>query len=166
MNNSSDQTLEEALRRLRPALTRRARAIVHNQSDTEDVVQESAARAWDARTRLHPGADPEPWLNTIVTRVAIDFARKARRDGTVVHVDFSAHHPSAEDRILESETYAAVSGAAAHLATSQRRVLFLHDYVGFTSHEIAHLDGVPYHTVRTRLRRARRSVRDRLEGVI
>jgi RNA polymerase sigma-70 factor, ECF subfamily len=163
---TTEQRLAEALLRLRPALTKRARSIVSNPSDAEDVVQESAARAWDARTRLRPGADPAPWLQAIVTRVAIDFIRKTRRDENVVYADFSAHHPSAEERLVQSEAVAAVSGAAARLATVQRRVLFLHDYAGFTSHEIAHLDGVPYHTVRTRLRRARESVRHHLEGVI
>jgi RNA polymerase sigma-70 factor, ECF subfamily len=165
-DDTSDQRLAEALRRLRPTLTKRARAIVRNYSDAEDVVQESAARAWDARARLRPGSDPGPWLSAIVRRVAIDLVRQARRYEKVVYADFSANHPSAEDRLIQSEAVAAVSGAATRLATVQRRVLFMHDYVGFTNHEIARLEGVPYHTVRTRLRRARQSVRDRLEGVI
>ena len=164
--DSTDKRIAEALLRLRPALTKRARSIVRNASDAEDVVQESAARAWDARTRLRSGTDPGPWLRAIVTRVAIDFVRKTRRDEKVLYADFSAHQRSTEDWLVQSEAVAAVRGAAADLATLQRRVLFLHDYAGFTSHEIALLDGVPYHTVRTRLHRARHAVRDRLEGVI
>jgi len=165
-DDTTDQRLAEALRRLRPTLTRRARAIVSNYSDAEDVVQESAARAWDARARLRPGSDPGPWLSAIVRRVAIDFVRHTRRNEKVVYAHFSTHSPSAEDRLVQSEAVAAVSGAATGLATVQRRVLFMHDYGGFTNHEIARLEGVPYHTVRTRLRRARQSVRERLEGVI
>lgn len=165
VNELTEQRLADTLRRLRPSLTRRARAIVSNHSDAEDVVQESAARAWNARSQLRPGADPAPWLSKIVTRVAIDFVRTSRRNGTVGYADVSAHHMPAEDRIAQSETLQAVNGAAKRLATGQRRVLFMHDYVGFTSHEIARLDGIPYHTVRTLLRRARQSVRDRLEEV-
>jgi RNA polymerase sigma-70 factor (ECF subfamily) len=166
VDDTTDERLVEALRRLRPALTKRARAIVSNFSDAEDVVQESAARAWRARARLRPGTDPGPWLSTIVRRVAIDLVRKTRRNEKVVYADFSAHHPSAEDRLVQYEAIAALSSATARLATVQRRVLVLHDYAGLTHHEIALIEGVPYHTVRTRLRRARQSVRDRLEGVI
>lgn len=166
LEDASDQRLAEALLQLRPALTKRARAIVSNASDAEDVVQEGAARAWDARARLRRGADPGPWLRAIVTRVALDFVRKTRRTENVVYAEFSTRQPSPEDRLVQSEAVAAVSGAAADLASVQRRVLFLHDYAGFTSHEIALLDDVPYHTVRTRLHRARNAVRDRLQGVI
>lgn len=166
VDDTTDERLAEALLQLRPALTKRARAIVRNHSDAEDVVQETAARAWDARARLRPDTDPGPWLSAIVRHVAIDVVRKTRRKENVVYADFSAHQPSPEDRLVQSEALAAVSGAAADLGTVQRRVLFLHDYAGFTNHEIARLEGVPYHTVRTRLRRARQSVRERLEGAI
>lgn len=162
VNDTADERLAEALRRLRPALTKRALAIVRSQSDAEDVVQESAARAWGARARLNRDSDPGPWLSAIVRRVAIDLVRETRRNEKIVHAYSSAHHPSTEDQLVESEAIAAVSGAATRLATVQRRVLFLHDYAGFTNHEIARLDGVPYHTVRTRLRRARQSVRHHL----
>jgi RNA polymerase sigma-70 factor, ECF subfamily len=162
----TEQVLAEALRSLRPALTKRAFAIIRNQADVEDVVQESAARAWDARARLRPGSDPAPWLNTIVTRVAIDFARKERRRAEALPEELSAEDAPAEDRLVQSETLAAVSNAAARLRTGQRRVLFMHDFMGFTTQEIAHLDEVPYHTVRTRLRRARQSVRSQLQGVM
>jgi RNA polymerase sigma-70 factor (ECF subfamily) len=162
----TEEALVEALLRLRPALTKRACAIIRNHDDVEDVVQESAARAWDARARLRPGSDPAPWLNTIVTRVAIDFARKERRRAAALPAELAAQESSAEDLLMQSEALAAVSGAAQRLATRQRRVLFMHDFMGFTTQEIAHLDEVPYQTVRTRLRRARLSVRSHLQGTI
>jgi len=162
----TEQVLADALWRLRPSLTKRARAIIHNRADAEDVVQESAVRAWDARARLRPGSDPAPWLNTIVTRVAIDFARKEQRHGTDLPAELSGQNLSAEDRFVQSEEFAAVNDAAQRLAIEQRRILLMHDLMGFTSHEIAHLDKIPYHTVRTRLRRARQSVRNRLQGAI
>ncbi|HEY2475920.1 MAG TPA: RNA polymerase sigma factor [Candidatus Cybelea sp.] len=162
----TEQALAEALLRLRPALAKRACAIIRNHADVEDVVQESAARAWGARDRLRPGSDPAPWLNTIVTRVAIDFVRMERRRAAALPAEFCAHDPPPEEQLLQSEAIAAVGNAAQRLATAQRRALFMHDVMGFTSHEIAHLDEIPYHTVRTRLHRARQSVRSHLQGTI
>ena len=161
---TAEDALTEALGRLRPALTRRARAIIHNQSDVEDIVQEAAARAWGARSSLRCDTDPAPWLKTIVTRVAIDYAEKERRRSTIPRQDLSpVQQPTIEEQLLQSEALSAVQTAADDLALDHRRVLVLHDFIGLTSHEIAHVEQIPYNTVRTRLRRARLSVRDRLE---
>lgn len=161
---TTEQLLAEALQRLRPALTKRARAIIRNDADVEDVVQESAARAWGARAALRPGSDPAPWLATIVTRVGIDFARKEQRREATLPAQPSAQEPSVEDRLVQFEAFAAVGNAAARLRAVHKRVLFMHDLMGFSSQEIARLDEVPYPTVRTRLRRARESVRNYLQG--
>ena len=111
-------------------------------------------RAWDARAPgCAPGSDPAPWLNTIVTRAwRIDFARKERRRAAALPAELAAQDSSAEDLLMQSEALAASQWRSAVLATRQRRVLFMHDFMGFfTTQEIAHLDEVPYQTVRTRL---------------
>jgi RNA polymerase sigma factor (sigma-70 family) len=118
------------------------------------------------RAQLRPGSDPAPWLKTIVTRVAIDFARKQRRGATALPDELCGRDSSAEELLMQSEALAAVSNAAPGLATGQRRVLFMHDVMGFTSQEIAHIGEIPYHPVRTRLRRARQSIRNHLQGTI
>lgn len=163
---TAEDSLAEALGRLRPTLTRRARAIIRNQADVEDIVQEAAVRAWGARSALRCDVDPAPWLNTIVTRVAIDYAQKERRRSSVLQRDLSpAKQPSVEDQLLQSEALGAVQTAADNLTRDHKRVLVLHDFIGLTSHEIARVEQIPYNTVRTRLRRARMSVRDRLERI-
>jgi len=163
---STEDRLAETFVRLRSRLTNRAHAIIGNRSDAEDAVQDAAVRAWQARGRLHPGSDPAPWLNTIVTRVAIDAARNRGRraessvEGPVCRID------SAENDVLRDEIRRSITTAAQRLSPSSRRVFFLHDVEGFTSHEIAALDHVPYHTVRTRLRRARTSLRNDLREAV
>src|SRR6202023_1068681 len=69
---------------------------------------------------------------------------------------------SAETAVLRQETRADIETALRHLPPTQRRTIVLHDVAGYTSHEIAALDAIPYNTVRTRLFRARRAMRDAL----
>lgn len=159
--SAAEHSLAEAFGRTRSELTNRARAIVGNRTDAEDAVQEAAVRAWQARKRFRAGADPGPWLRRIVTRTAIDLARERNRRERLgsTPVAFDA---SPEERTVRAETLTAIGGAAARLAPESRRILLLHDVAGFTSHEIAQLDNMPYHTVRTRLRRARLSLRHQL----
>jgi RNA polymerase sigma-70 factor, ECF subfamily len=167
-NKSSaiEQCLAETFRHAQPALTRRARAIVGNRSDAEDAVQEAVARAWQARDRLRHGSDPLPWLRTIVTRTAIDLARDRSRRSIAPDTDPVSLSPSAEETAVRAETLSAIDSAASRLAPESRRVLYLHDVAGMSSHEIADLDRLPYHTVRTRLRRARISLRNELKKAI
>jgi RNA polymerase sigma-70 factor, ECF subfamily len=162
----SDEAFAETLQRMQPILTRRARAIVGNRSDAEDAVQEAAFRAWRARDRLHAGADPAPWLRTIVTRTALDLARqRAHRSGLPIE-EHPVFGPSAEESMVRAEVLTTIGSAAKHLPPNSRRVFMLHDLAGFSSHEIADLDNLPYHTVRTRLRRARISLRNELKEAI
>lgn len=162
----ADEVLAEALVRMRPALTSRARAIVGNRSDAEDAVQEAAVRAWGSRRRFRTGADPAPWLKVIVTRTALDLAReRARRGEHAIH-EHARLGPSAEESMMHADVLTTIESATARLAPDSRRVLLLHDVAGYSSHEIAHLDKLPYHTVRTRLRRARISLRNELKEAI
>jgi RNA polymerase sigma-70 factor, ECF subfamily len=164
--NPADAAFAETLERLQPILTSRARAIVGNRSDAEDAVQEAAFRAWRGRDRLRVGADPAPWLKTIVTRTALDLTRRrARRSGLPIE-EHAAFGPSAEESLVRAEFLTTVGSAAEHLPPDSRRVFMLHDLAGFSSHEIAHLDNLPYNTVRTRLRRARISLRNELKEAI
>jgi RNA polymerase sigma-70 factor (ECF subfamily) len=166
MGISSDQALTEALQRMQPALTNRARAIVGNRSDAEDAVQEAAFRAWRSRDSLRAGSDPAPWLKTIVTRTALDLARARERRGGVPIDERLVVGPSIEERVVRDEVLTSIGTAAEHLSPGSRRVFVLHDLAGYSSHEIAHLDNLPYHTVRTRLRRARISLRNELKEAI
>jgi RNA polymerase sigma-70 factor, ECF subfamily len=166
MSNVSDEALAETLARMQPILTSRARAIVGNRSDAEDAVQEAAYRAWRARDRLRAGSDPAPWLKTIVTRTALDFARERTRRGGLPLEEHAALGPTPEESFARSEVLTTIGSAAEHLSPDSRRVFMLHDLAGFSSHEIAHLDNLPYHTVRTRLRRARISLRNELKEAI
>jgi RNA polymerase sigma-70 factor, ECF subfamily len=166
MSTPSDEAFAEALQRMHPALTSRARAIVGNRSDAEDAVQEAAFRAWRARGRLRAGSDPAPWLKTIVTRAALDLARERKRRTGVPIEEHAVVGPSAEESFARAEVLTTIGSAAQHLPAASRRVFMLHDLAGFSSHEIADLDNLPYHTVRTRLRRARISLRNELKEAI
>jgi RNA polymerase sigma-70 factor, ECF subfamily len=66
---------------------------------------------------------------------------------------------SAESAALRRETIAALDVALGGLPPHQRRAIVLHDVAGYSSQEIAQLDGLQHNTVRTRLFRARRAMR-------
>lgn len=142
----------------RNALLRRIRPIVGD-ADAEDVVQDTFEKAWKATT-ARASTDPRPWLHRIARNTALDrLYAKRSIDGPVAA---EPTDESAETRVLRYETRADLETALRDLPPAQRRTIVLHDVAGYTSHEIAALDAIPYHTVRTRLFRARRAMRDAL----
>jgi RNA polymerase sigma-70 factor (ECF subfamily) len=142
----------------RNALLRRVRPIVGD-ADAEDVVQDTFEKAWKATT-ARASSDLRPWLQGIARNTALDRLRaKQVIDGSEPQ---ERADESAEASVLRQETRADLETALRDLPQAQRRTIVLHDVAGYTSHEIATLDAIPYHTVRTRLFRARRAMRDAL----
>jgi RNA polymerase sigma-70 factor (ECF subfamily) len=142
----------------RNALLRRIRRIVGD-ADAEDVVQDTFEKAWKATT-ARASTDPRPWLHRIARNTALDrLQAKQSIDGSLPP---ERADESAETAVLRQETRADIETALRDLPPAQRRTIVLHDVAGYTSHEIAALDAIPYNTVRTRLFRARRAMRDAL----
>jgi RNA polymerase sigma factor (sigma-70 family) len=142
----------------RSALLRRVRPIVGD-ADAEDVVQDTFEKAWRTTT-ARAGSDLRPWLQRIARNTALDRLRiKQTIDGSTPP---ERADESAEASVLRHEARADLETALRLLPPAQRRTIVLHDVAGYSSHEIATLDAIPYHTVRTRLFRARRAMRDAL----
>lgn len=146
---------EETLRSSRKRLLWSAGRIVGS-ADAEDVVQDAFERAWRSSS-FRTNADLGPWLSRIARNVAFDELH--RRERTRISYEPQRDVESAETAVLRRETVTMLAGALGELPTQQRRAIVLHDVAGYSSREIAQLDGIGHNTVRTRLFRARRAMR-------
>ena len=136
-----------------------------NQSDAEDVVQESLLRVKRGLERYIPGS-LHGWLARIVTNVFLDETRRRKRRP-------QTHLPDDPDRVIEGgpaadEALAMVSlpdqiqDALNTLADEFRQAVVLCDLAGLTYDEIAEQVGVPVGTVRSRVHRGRVRLREAL----
>jgi len=130
-------------------------------ADAEDVVQDAFERAWRS-TSFRACADLRPWLSRIARNVAFDVLY--RRARTISSYEPPRDAESAESAALRHESSAMLAVALAELPPPQRRAIVLHDVAGYTSREIAQLDGIGHNTVRTRLFRARLAMRRALDA--
>jgi RNA polymerase sigma-70 factor (ECF subfamily) len=149
---------ERSLIASRSGLLRDASRIV-GAADAEDVVQDAFERAWRTKS-VKANSDLRPWLRRIARNVAFDVLRKRARMLNLYGVPLDVE--SAETTALRRESTATVGVVLGELPLVQRRAFVLHDIAGYTSREIAQFDGVAYETVRTRLFRARRRLRQGL----
>lgn len=154
--------LAEALAEQRPLMLKRAKSIVRNAADAEDVVQDAQERAWRFRGRFVAGSDPVPWLLKIVQNVAFDFLRKRDRVDFGLLDDVRALSDPLEKGVVQRDDVRSLASAVRRLAPPHRTAFVLHDLQGYSSREISARVHVPYHTVRTHLHRARLRLREAL----
>jgi len=161
-------------------LFRAARSILHDDAEAEDVVQEAYFRAF---THL-AGFRGEAQLSTWLTRIAVNEAlgRLRRRRLTVGLKDIDAINDQGEARVIylpsarqdgdpeaaaaRAEVRRMLERAVDELPTSFRTVFVLRDIEEMSIEETAAHLGLRPETVKTRLHRARRLLRQSLDRTL
>ncbi|MEQ8766507.1 MAG: RNA polymerase sigma factor [Planctomycetota bacterium] len=164
---SSDSALEAALRDHLGWMRRLARQLVLDPHSADDIVQETWLAAMRSGPR-HPGSLPG-WLGRVVRNVASNVkrseARRARRQRLVA---LEEALPSTLESVERIELQQRVLAAVLELREPLRGTIIQRFQENRTPREIAHREGVPLETVRTRLRRGltelRRSLDERSGG--
>jgi RNA polymerase sigma-70 factor, ECF subfamily len=150
-------------------LLRVARRLTRNPSDAEDLVQDTLVRAYRGFDRFD-GRYPRAWLLTILRNTHINQLRKRRPD--LLEDELAQRLPGrghdgridgTADQALHEDLDPIVRDALASLSPNHRAVIALVDLDGLSYQEAADMLHVPAGTVMSRLHRARKKVRARLE---
>jgi RNA polymerase sigma-70 factor (ECF subfamily) len=128
----------------------------------EDVVQETAVRAWQHQGILDPSTDRvRTWLFTVAHRIAIDHhrARQARPKEVGEEEPADSAAPDPADRVV---TLRVVLEAMTELTEVQREVLIYNYYLGYSVDQTARALGLAPGTVKSRAHYAIRALREAL----
>ena len=128
--------------------------LLREHQDRLDAVQETVVRAWMKVDSLKKKEYFETWLTRILINVCYDMLR-ARKN--VVPLEEIAEQPAPEGTDRE------LHGAIQRLGRDLRLVVVLHYMEGYKLREIAEILDIPIGTVKTRLMRAKRELREQLE---
>jgi RNA polymerase sigma-70 factor (ECF subfamily) len=146
--------------------------VIGNPDAAADACQDAFLKAYRA-IKQHKGGSFKSWLMRIVTNVCYDQMRyKSRRPATSLEdmVENAEEHNSKlishterpEEHALRGELNDLLQVGITLLPEDQRVVLVLSDVQGFSYQEIADSTGQPLGTVKSRLSRARRRLREYL----
>lgn len=128
----------------------------------EDVVQETAVRAWQHQGILDPSTDGvRTWLFTVAHRIAIDHhrARQARPKEVGEEEPADSAAPDPADRVV---TLQVVLKAMTELTEVQREVLIYNYYLGYSVEQTARALSLAPGTVKSRAHYAIRALREAL----
>lgn len=142
------------------AARRAARAILRDDDDADDAVQEGMLAAWRAIDRYDPDRPFRPWLMRIVVNAALDARRRGKVRQAEPIVETLQSGGLGPDRMAEAALLRTkLDAALAQLPERQRIALVLFDAEGWGHADIAAALGVPEGTVRSYVFHARRAMR-------
>jgi len=142
-----------------PRLRRYARALTHDASRADDLVQSCLLRAIAKQHLWQAGTDLRAWLFTILHNQNINDARRSMREGAAVPVEDVAPALTAPSNVEASLQLRDLERAIASLPEEQRQVILLVGLEQMGYEEVAKILGIPVGTVRSRLSRGRASLR-------
>jgi RNA polymerase sigma-70 factor, ECF subfamily len=155
-------------------LYRVARSVVQEDQEAEDVVQQTYLQAFTKLIDFRGEADLRTWLTRITLNDAIRRRRRQRSLVDLPTIDTAAERershtylfplttPNPESAAARSQIRRVLEQAIDALPAAFRLVLILRDVEGASVEETAKVLRLQPETVRTRLHRARRIVRERL----
>ena len=133
---------------------RAAKAILQNDQDAEDAVQEAICTAFARRDSLREMDKFRPWVLRILTNKCYDACRKRRN---TVDLEAAGEVPAATG--LDTAERLSLWQAVMSLSDDLRATVTLFYYDGMSVREIGGILGISGAAVKTRLRRGRERLR-------
>lgn len=158
--------------RLEGRLRALARAIVHDEEEADDIVQETIVRVLANMGQFAHRASYSTWVTRIMMHEAFARVRRRRRiqqldeSGPSKHLlatpAFSTHDRNPEERLIDREFDALLLTALRILPDDHRSTFILRALEGLNTEEVAARLNISFTCARTRLYRARQLLRERL----
>ncbi len=169
---------EDLVRRHERGVYRLVLRLLRNPDDALEVTQEAFLRAYRGLPSFRGDASFRTWLfgialNAARTRQAGLLRSLSRTESLEASGDdppspllwAADPAPSPESRTLGGELKEALLTALSRISPEHREILLLREVEGLDYGEVGALLGIPEGTVKSRLARARRAVREALEGI-
>jgi RNA polymerase sigma-70 factor, ECF subfamily len=154
-------------------LRNRALYLTRNADEAQDLLQETYFKAYRFWDKFEKGTNILGWLTQIMKNSYINNYRKDTKSPKMIEFDEAISHDRSVDQlaaaihpvmaenagdIFEDE----IASSIESLPSTFRTVVMLSDLQGFTYDEIASTISVPIGTVRSRLHRGRKMLREKL----
>ena len=140
--------------------------MVGDAAEAEDIAQETFLRAYRAFARFDPQRALRPWLLSITANLARNRRRSLGRYRAALSRFFQANErvePGIEERSDRREENQAVWLAIQRLSETDRQVIYLRYFLELSVDEVAQTAGVASGTVKSRLHRSLKRLKDVIE---
>mgnify|MGYP001432667127 FL=1 len=146
-----------------PKLYRIAFALVGNQEEAEDIVQEVYSRLWERRDELAVVRNPEAYAITLTKHFCLDYLRSPRASRQTAELEETEEFQSdssPEKETVEKDQIRQIQRWIDKLPLNQQQVLRLQGMEDYSVEEIEQITGYTAGNIRVLLSRARKTIRE------
>jgi len=168
-NDTSGTGFEELAMPLLDSLYNFARWLAHNETDAEDLVQDTYLKALGSFASFQQGTNFRAWMFKILKNTFLSSCSKLERRMTVAmdseeecQAESAVDCETPETILINRANSQMVRKAIDDLPVHYRETLLLCDVEEMSYREIAEILSIPLGTVMSRLARARKAVRESL----
>lgn len=156
--------------------------LTRNPAEADDLLQETFVKAWKGFDSYMPGRPFLNWLLRIMQRAYLDSRRRdnpirkaeslnsmiSPSDGEVQELPIPDEGPTPEEELVHQEVRDELNAALRELPDVYREAIVLCDMEGMSYSEIADVQDTTVGTVRSRIHRGRKMLREMLirQGVV
>jgi RNA polymerase sigma-70 factor (ECF subfamily) len=159
MEHTVSTSFRDDLVNILPHLRAYAIALTRDRSIADDLLQETAMKAWRARDQFQTGTNFKAWIFRILRNEFINVMRRPQTTSLSDVADFQiSREGDQEVQILAREVLAAVD----KLSRTRREVLMLTSVGGMSYDEVADVLKCSAGTIKSRLHRARGDMQELL----
>ena len=144
-------------------LYRIAFALVGNQEEAEDIVQEVYSRLWERREELAAVWNPEAYAITLTKHFCLDYLRSPRASRHAAALEETGEFlsdSSPEKETEEKDQIRQIQRWIDKLPLNQQQVLRLQGMEDYSVEEIEQITGYTAGNIRVLLSRARKTIRE------
>jgi RNA polymerase sigma-70 factor (ECF subfamily) len=145
--------------------------LAQNQTDAEDLVQETYLKALRGFASFQPGTNFRAWMFQILRNTFLSSRSKLERRMTIAMdsededgIELAVENQTPETIFMNRSNSEQMQKAIDHLPVHYREALLLCEVEEMSYQEIAEILSIPIGTVMSRLSRARQAVRESLSG--
>jgi RNA polymerase sigma-70 factor (ECF subfamily) len=172
------KAMERLLTRVQEVAWRFSVSVCGHADDAEDAMQEALLKTYRYTSRIREPEAFRPWLHRTVRNACLMNRRRrahepkrlesldtADRDGgDAARLDPADPGPNPEQLAANSGLRTRLRAALDGLPPSYRAIVFLREMQGLSTRDVAHAMGISEDNVKTRLRRARKSLQTALQA--
>ena len=166
MNNK--EKLENLIELYGNDVLRIATLYMQNPSTAEDIFQDVFLKVNKYLSSFQGKSSEKTWIIKITINTCKDYLKSAWRKKVVSIENFNdtIENASFDENIIDSENASMVLNEILLLPTKYKDVLILYYYKDFSTVEISSVLNIPEATVRTRMKRAREMLKEKLKIIL
>jgi RNA polymerase sigma-70 factor (ECF subfamily) len=172
LKKGNPSAFKEVFQLLYPRLKRYCKLFISNDSQVEDIIQESFISLWDNKDSINPDKSIESFVFVIVRNKCLNFLKKQKLENEKVDIEnlnvaelqflYQLDFIEKEDEGIEEQLIEAFQNAVDELPDKMKAVFTLCKINGKKQKEVAKELGISLKMVEKHIAKAKEQIRDKL----